>query len=92
VRPLDYGSRHACRGTALPAAGSVIRGGLCDDKQLIHHVPCQTTFIESNHPVIVRHGAKAIKPKRSGDDGGTDLTDDRNAIRQSPDRLARSEI
>jgi hypothetical protein len=63
-----------------------------DDKQLIHHLPCQTIFIESSHPVIVRHGAKAIKPKRSGDDARTDLTADRNAIRQSPDRLAMSEI
>jgi hypothetical protein len=81
-----------CRGTALPAAGSVIRGGVRDDKDLIHHLSWQTIFIESNHPVVVRTAAKAVKPKRSGDDGGTDLTDDRNAIRQSPDRLAMSEI
>jgi hypothetical protein len=81
----------SCRPRSGSARRNGNQGGVRRDKQLIH-LPDQTNFIETNHPVIVRRGAKAIKPKRSGDDGGTDHTDDRNAIRPSPDRLAMSEI
>jgi hypothetical protein len=49
----------------VPVTGPGITSRVRGDKQLIQHLPRHPIFIKSNHPVIVRHEAKAIKPKRS---------------------------
>ena len=80
---LGHGWHHVCREAAFPVTGPVITSLVRGYEQLIHLRCGHRGFIESNHPVIVRHGARTIKPRPNGNNGGMDPTKDQNAIRQS---------